>query len=195
MRWLSYRVDTGNTERLRSIRTEICVVSLVVYTHADAEFGDQRIREKAIVIDADAVGVLDAGPSNSPVLVRGDAEDRGLEKRRTLVAQARAQAILISEVASTLASTNSYLCGRAAAQSSCSCPCGRWRRKEIQELVEMPSIKAEGMTFGQPSRVGARSINASTVVPLGPATVATPGVEVGDELLAAGAVGIAAEGL
>jgi len=42
----------------------------------------------------------------------------------------------------------------------------------------MPSIKAEGMTFGQPAGLVHAALNASTVVPLGPATVATPGVEV-----------------
>jgi len=59
-------------------------VSLVVVPrHADAEFGDQRIREKAIVIDADAVGVLDAGSFKIPLCwSAGDAEDRGLGKRR-----------------------------------------------------------------------------------------------------------------
>jgi len=96
---------------------------VVVPRHADAEFGDQRIREKAIVIDADAVGVLECRFLKIPLCwSAGDAEDRGLENGGTLVAQARAQAILISEVASTLASTKFVsLLERAAAQSSCSC--------------------------------------------------------------------------
>ena len=42
----------------------------------------------------------------------------------------------------------------------------------------MPSIKAVGMTLGQPAGLVQAGLYESTVVPLGPAVVAAPGVEV-----------------
>jgi len=50
-------------------------------------------------------------------------------------------------------------------------------------------IRAAGMTLGQPATLVQTGLNASTVVPLGPGTVATPGGR-GDELLAARAAEI-----
>jgi len=78
MRWFLSRLDT-NTERCEvSYRNLRCEPRCGTRTPT-RNFGDQRIREKAIVIDADAVGVRMPVLQKFPVLVRGDAEDRGLE--------------------------------------------------------------------------------------------------------------------
>ncbi len=58
-----YRVEVyaGNAQSLGCFGAEITVVGLVVIPgHTSAELGNQRVREKAIVVETNAIGVLDA---------------------------------------------------------------------------------------------------------------------------------------
>ena len=65
----------------------------------NAELGNQTIREKAIVIEADAIRVLKAGPFKIALCrSAGATEYGGLENGWTLVAESRAQAVFIGNV-------------------------------------------------------------------------------------------------
>ncbi len=65
----------------------------------DAELSNQSIREKAIVVEADAIGVLKARSFKIALCwSAADTEYRRLENGWTLVAESRAQAIFIGNV-------------------------------------------------------------------------------------------------
>jgi len=99
-----------------------------------------------------------------PLLVRRRAKNRALKRRDAGSSSARSRKSLSVRCASPLASTNSYLCEGAAAQSVVRVPCGRGAGR-IQELGGYAIVKAEVFVRAS-SRLVHAAFNAP-VVPLG----------------------------
>src|SRR5882724_7737403 len=93
-------IDTRDAEVCRSGFAEVSVVSFVVIpTCSGAEFRNESVREEMVVVQTDAVGVLDAGAFKITLGgTAAEAEDRRLENGGPLIAEAAGQTILIGQI-------------------------------------------------------------------------------------------------
>src|SRR6266403_3126309 len=160
---------------------------------ANAELGNQSIREKAIVVETDAIGVLKARPFKIALgWSAGYTEYRRLENCRTLVAKSCTQAIFvgnvgiyfgINEIRIFVEGQQCKIVVRGA--------CSRWNgRPEIHEF------SGDGVNQGRGNDVGATSnVGADRIERIHRSSVRTwyrghAGGGRGDELLAARAAEI-----
>ncbi len=93
-------VNARNAERLRCIRPEIGVMRLIVVPrYSSTKLRDEGIREKAIVVETDAIRILKTAPLKvSLCWSAGYTKYRRLQNGWTLKAESPAQAIFIGKV-------------------------------------------------------------------------------------------------
>src|SRR5690242_13461424 len=124
---------------------------VMVPPRANAKLSNQSIREKAIVIEAGAVGILKAGPFEIALRRPSSQTEYGsLENGRTLVAESRTQAIFIGDVRVHLAIDK--ICIFVEGQQSKVVICaaaGSWGRQESHKFG------GDGINQGRRNDVGA----------------------------------------
>src|SRR5439155_18464888 len=142
-------------------RAEITIVSFIVIPgHTNAELGNESIREKTIVVETNAIRVLDAGALK--VALCGPArrtENGRLENGWTLVAESAAQAVLVGQVGVHLHINE--ICIFVERQQSkvvVGVAGGGWSRQERHELCRDRVNQGDGNDVGATSGIGTSRI-------------------------------------